>query len=144
MSTVADLKEQLANQIRAAITPAAYVDIQVEPRMVPNPSPPTIDIYPAAIATDPQTAGFGDLDGAYLFTVRARVQESDPDANQDLLDEFYDNESSLSLQVAIEADTTLGGWAIQAFVVDGSKTGYAVYDELVGFQLTVFVENAPS
>lgn len=129
MAGVRALLDQLATTVRAVVVLSDF-DVQVEPRMVLNPSPPTVDMYPGDPFRDPQTAGFDDLDGAYVLTVRARVHTADDDAGQDLLLAFMDDENALSIQVALEDDQTLNGLATQ--VVAADNTGYRIYQDVSG------------
>ena len=90
-ATMAEIMEAMADQIREALLSVTDVAVQVEPRMVLNPSPPTIDIYPGDDSRDPSSAGFDDVAGGYFFTVRARVSTADETAGQDLLLAFMDD-----------------------------------------------------
>ena len=89
-------------------------DIQVEPTMVLNPTPPAIDMYPG----DPSTgtvAGHGetyaDIDDGFLLNIRARVSPNDNIANQEVLLELLDPESDISLVQSLYDDPSLGGRA---------------------------------
>lgn len=140
-----DLLEAMADQIRAAMVAVSDVDVQVEPRMVSAPSPPTIDMYPGDLSRGTEAASFG-VDGEHLFTVRARVNENDPVANQDLLLAFMDDVNALSVALALLDDPTLGGLAASLDCVD--PTGYVLYpvggETLLGFQFTCKVIRAES
>ncbi len=147
MTTVQNkhLLDAMADQIRTAVAAATDVDVQVEPRMVTNPSPPTVDMYPGDIARGTEAAAFGD-DGEFLFTVRARVDTNDHEANQDLLLAFMDDVNELSLAIALVDEPTLGGLASSLDCVD--PTGYVQYPfgdlSLIGFQFTCKVIRADS
>lgn len=136
--------DELADQIRAIVVAVTDVDVQVEPRMVMNPTTPSIDIYPSPEAREAGTAGFSDLAGAYLLTVRARVDPSDHDSAQDLLLAFMDDEDDLCIAAAIEDDPTLNGLASSVDVV--SSTGFGVFADgaYLGCQWTVRIINATS
>jgi len=136
--------DELADQIRAAVVAVTDIDIQVEPRMVMSPSPPSIDIYPAPDSRDTTSAGYGDLDGAYMLTVRARVDPSDHDAGQDVLLAFMDDEDDLCIAAAIEDDPTLNGLAASVDVVSTSGFGSFADGAYVGCQWTVRIINATS
>ena len=101
MSLIA-IMDEMADTIRDAVEAVTDLDVQVEPRMVLNPTPPTVDIYPADISRDPETASFEALDGAYLLTVRARVTTADHETGQTLLLSFMDDTDELSLMAALE------------------------------------------
>ena len=144
-----ELMDAMADQISAAVdalTPD-NIYVQVEPRMVINPTPPSIDIYPGAVGRDQQTAAFGD-DGGYLFTVRARVSTADNEAGQDLLLRFMDDTDDMCIGLALADEPTLGGYASSLDIRD--VTGYLPYDSignegaLLGFQFTAVVLPAES
>lgn len=90
-------------------------DIQVEPTMILNPTPPAIDMYPADPATSPESGSFGDtysqMDEGYWVNIRARVAPNDNIANQEVLLELLDADSDMSLVQALYDDPTLGGVA---------------------------------
>ena len=147
MSGMAEIMEAMADQIRSVIDDVTDVAVQVEPRMVLNPTPPTVDIYPGDSARDRESAAFGD-DGGYLFTVRARVSTADQDAGQDLLLAFMDDEDPLCLGLALLGDDTLGGHAGKIDIRDVS--GYRLFEHpsgegaFLGFQFTAIVLPAKS
>jgi hypothetical protein len=124
-STLAQLLDELADTIRNAIVQTTDVDVQVEPRMVLDPSPPCIDMYPGDPSTDPETAAFGDIAGGEFVTVRARVSTADHEAGQDLLLAFMDDGTDpLSIGSAISDDPTLNG---RAQVDYQGRGGYALF-----------------
>lgn len=96
--------------------------LQVNSRLVWNPTPPSIDIYPA----DPFMEGlaFGRGDQEMFFTVRARVNTPDHEGAQDLLLAMMDPQQDLSVAAAITAAgtaapaKTLGG-LVENVTVDG-------------------------
>lgn len=116
--------DALATQVRTSLAAVTDVAVQVEPRMVPNPSPPTVDIYPADPSVDQRHAGFGELTGGEMFTVRARVSTADNDSGQNLLLAMMDDEGPLSLLVALTDEPTLGGVASDVDV--RSRSGYVL------------------
>jgi hypothetical protein len=142
-ASLIEIMDEMADQIRNAFSAVTDVDIQIEPRLVVNPTPPTIDLYPGDSSRDPESASFVDLNGAYLFTVRARVQTADTVAGQDLLLAFMDDENPLCLAQALDDDPTLNGLASSMDARDPS--GYRVYPlpgaegGLLGFQFTAVV-----
>jgi len=134
VSGLAEIKVALADALRETYEGLANADgevaIQIEPRYVIDPSPPTIDVYPGrSPSRDLEVAGMSDGTdfGAYMLTVRARVLTADQDAGQDLLDEFADDASELSLPVAIEGSYPLDDRIASIDVVDFS--GLQVYQE---------------
>lgn len=103
MSTVAEMMDALATGIQARLCGTAnpiIPELQVDNRQNPNPTPPSIDVYPG---TEPFTEeiGFGHGQREYNFTVRARVATSDNEAGQDLLLKMMDDAANESVEVAI-------------------------------------------
>jgi acyl-CoA thioesterase len=125
--TLAAVMDALAAQIRSVVDDVTDVAVQVEPRWVTNPSPPTIDIYPADPSSDPEFRAMGERLGAELLTVRARVDMADDIAAQDILLAFMDDTDPLSITAAIEEDDTLGGVAQTLDV--RSRSGYVRFVE---------------
>ncbi len=124
MSTLAQILDEMAAEIRNVVSQVSGVDIQVEPRMVLNPTPPCIDLYPGDPSMDPETAAFGELVGGELITIRARVQTADDVAGQDLLLAFMDDEDPLSIAAAVTDDPTLNGLGRADLRF---RSGYALY-----------------
>jgi hypothetical protein len=110
VATLNEVMAALATQIRTVVTAATTLDVQVEPGMVVNPTPPTIDVWPADPPYGPD-AGFGDLVGGDRLTVRARIGTGDNDAGQDVIYDLMDHATDMSLAGAIASDPTLGGVA---------------------------------
>jgi hypothetical protein len=139
-----DVMDEMADQIRTALVAVTDVDVQVEPRMVLNPTPPCIDIYPGDPPRDRDSAAFhpGDDEG-YFITVRARVSTADNFAGQDLLLAFVDPTNDLSIGQALYDDTSLNGYANDLDIV--AQTGYSLFPDpggegaLLGCQWTVRV-----
>lgn len=102
---------------------------QIHPRLVISPTTPCIDIYPADIPRETESAGFNvsGVDGGIMFTVRARVSTADSDSGQELLIAFMDDEHDLSLAAALMADETLGGVAVDVTV--DQPTGFGLYPD---------------
>lgn len=129
MVTLAKIMNSLADEIRATIEQTTDITVQVEPRMVLSPTPPTIDIYPSDPSDDPELGSFGELTGGELLTIRARVSAADATAGQDLLLAFMDDEDPLSIVNSI-ADPTLSGRAqTMAFT---SQSGYRDFPDPSG------------
>lgn len=136
----------MADQIRDTLESAlssSNVDIQVEPMLLVEATPPTVDIWPGDIAQGTDTRAFGGR-GELLFNVRCRVNPNDADANQRLLYAFQDDVSALSVAGALLDDPTLGGIAADVHVDEASVTGFLLYGALVGFQFTAVVIRADS
>jgi|SRR5215471_6359136 len=97
--TLADLQAEIAAALR---TLQAQIDgLQVYAYMNPNPTPPSLDVYPG----DPfQTfAAFG---GSFqiFFTVRARVSTADSEAGQKLLLRLLDTGDTASVERVLSAN----------------------------------------
>ena len=136
----------MADQIRETMDTAFADDdfsVQVEPTLVVEATPPTVDIFPADIAYGTNTRGMGGR-GELLFTVRTRVNPTDEYANQVLLYEFMDDLAANSVVGALLDDPTLGGIASDVSVDESSVTGFLLYGGLVGFQFTAAVVRADS
>jgi len=147
MAGLRDIVDALADQIRNTVTDADF-GVQVEPTYVLTPSPLTIDIYPGDPARDADTAGFDDVSGGYLLTVRARINTPDFDAAYDVLLSLMDDEDPMSLAAAVDDDPTLNGYASDTDVRD--FTGLRAYETpdgvsaYLGFQVTALVIPARS
>lgn len=142
-----DLLAAMADQIRAAIDDVTDVDVQVEPLMVLNPTPPCVDMWPGDTARDMPSAAFDD-DGGFWFTIRARVSTADSVAGQLLLLALMDDVNPLSLGQALYDEPTLGGIASDLSITN--QTGYVLFPDpgaegtLLGAQWTVLVMRADS
>lgn len=116
MTAVGDIMLALADQIAETLTGGTTSpgtgtplvrDLAVNPRLVWNPTPPAIDIYPADPFQD--QIAFGRGNNELFFVVRARVDTPDHEAAQDLLLSLMDPVAVTSLAAAVTADRTLGG-----------------------------------
>lgn len=125
--------DEMANQIRTALTGADW-DFQVEPRMVLNPTTPSIDIYPADPANDAELGSFADTYAnaaeGHMLNVRARVSPTDHEANQEVLLALMDPDDDLCLVQAIYDDPTLGGFA--ADVNLANESGFVLVPTIDG------------
>jgi hypothetical protein len=125
-ATLAELMDEMAATLRAVVGPAvADTEVQVTGRLNPNPTPPSIDIYPGDPFRDTPTAAFGDIGGELLFTVRARVTTVDNIAGQNLLLRLMDDQDEISVAGTLMDDQTLNGHASSVFVE--GNTGYTRY-----------------
>jgi len=114
--TLAEAQQELAD---ALATLEQVIDgLQVHGFLNPNPTPPSIDVYPG----DPfQTgAGFGVGSAQVFFTVRARVTTADSEAGQRLLLRLLDTHDPASVEAALEDVAT---------VVQEGVTGFREYLE---------------
>lgn len=146
MALLRDVIGDLADQIRGVMD-ASGVVVQVEPRIVTNPTPPTIDMFPADPPVTQESAGMGDLQGGDVWTVRARVTTGDSDAGHDLLVDLMDVEHDLSLAAAIMSDPTLGGSAGLSLQGWSGLRSYADPEgngAYLGAEWTVLVMRTPS
>lgn len=129
MATLAEIMDELAAQIRDALDDVTDVAVQVEPRIVLNPTPPVIDMYPGDPSMDPELRAFADTVGGELLTVRARVSTADHTAGQDLLLALMDDEDPLSVMLAIKDDKTLNGYAADVDIRE--RSGYITFIDSV-------------
>lgn len=135
----ADLVEALAQVIRddvASELATAGIDIEVEPFMVVEPSAPIcIDMFSAPSARTSAGAGFGDIAGFYVLTLRARASANDGYEAQAVLRDMIDDAHALSLAAAVEADSSLDGYATSVAFDPEGFTG--LEDFSTGKQLLV-------
>lgn len=134
MSSLAGILEAIADQIRDVLATSDWT-FQVEPGMILNPTPPSVDVYLA----DPgrellETGGFAATDagsaGGEWINVRARVHANDNAAAQEILVELADPTSDLSIVQALYDDPTLGG--IVADLSLENRTGFVLVPTLDG------------
>lgn len=100
------LAAQLKNELAGTANPVIQ-NLQVENRLHPTPTPPSIDIYPGAPFTEAIAMGKGARQ--YWFTIRARTGTPDNEAAQDLLLSMMDDASPQSVEEAIRAVSTYAG-----------------------------------
>ena len=114
-STLIEVMDALATQLETVLGPKID-NLQVIGRMMLNPSPVTLDIYPAA---DPfqEPSGFGGDDVMVNLVVRARVSPVDHEGGQDILLSLMDWSADTSVVQAVASDRTLGG-EIQSALCD--------------------------
>lgn len=122
LDAIADqVQSQLANSVGTA--DPLLDELQVYQRLTWNPTPPTIDMYPAPEFQIP--LGMGRGNNELFFTVRARVNTPDHEGAQDLLLAMMDPQSDLSVSAAItaagtaSASKTLGGLVENVTIVEG-------------------------
>jgi len=131
----------IADALASAIEAAAFSGVeQVVGRLNLDPTPLSIDVYPAEPFYDDRSDGFGDTSYGYRYTVRARTHSADPIPAQDLLLDLMDAEEGLA--IALEDDQTLNGNA-SSVKVDG-PTGLRPYrgkgeSILIGCEWTALV-----
>jgi hypothetical protein len=140
----AEILDAIADQIQAQLASGLGTadplldELQVYQRMVWNPTPPTIDMYPAS---EFQTQmGMGRGNNELFFTVRARVNTPDHEGAQDLLLAMMDPQDSLSVSAAITAagtaspSKTLGGMVENVTIAEG-PTDFGVFTDPGGSSL---------
>ncbi len=101
----AEIMEALAEQISDEMG-TAVPNLQVTDYMNPNPTPPSIDVYPAEEFAE--GLRFGRPPESMRFVVRARITTAAQKEGQQLLLSFMDSTSPESLGRAILSDRTLG------------------------------------
>jgi len=132
MAGLADIASAAADQIRTALDGVDSLNVQVEPRLLPAPSEGiAIDIYPpfSEGVRDLAEAAFDEM-GAYMLTIRARINTPDFDEAYDILVGLMDDENDLNLALALLDDPTLNGTAQSIDVRDG--TGLRAYERIGG------------
>lgn len=117
--------DALAGQIEDELGPLIE-NLQVDGRMIPNPTPPAIDVYPS----DPfqELLTFAPVNEMF-FTVRARVHTADNEAGQDLLLSMMDPLAATSVTAAIRSDRKLGSTVGQATVIEG-PSAFGLFNDL--------------
>ena len=136
MSTVIQLMDALAVTIQTQLCGTAnpvIPQLQVDGRLIPNPTPPSVDVYPNENFI--QSTGFGHNQKMYSFTVRARVSTADNEAGQDLLLKMMDDEGAESLEAAIWRAPTLGGVGNVKSVMGPSAYGLFLIPAQAGMNL---------
>jgi hypothetical protein len=114
VATTAEIIEAVAASLDPLTSEIA--GLQITSGMNPNPSPPSIDVYPADVSALPVSQ-----DGwEESFTVRARVSTPDDLAAQEVLMSLMDSSGPTSVIEAIKADTTF------TFAVD-ERSGFQPY-----------------
>ena len=134
MATLAAIMDALATQIDNEIGSRGTADalienLQVESRLVFNPTPPVVDIYPADPFQD--ALAFGKGNNELFLTVRARVTTADHEAGQDLLLQMMDPEADTSMAQAILADRDLGG-TVERLNISAGPTSFGVFPAAPG------------
>lgn len=119
--------DALADTIRTGFG-SADPPVQVESRLNPNPSPPSVDMYPADPFTE-QT-GFSVISRELYFTVRARVN-GDQQAEQDFLLELMGPGDDNWFSDVIAGNRSLSGTVSQVSVQEG-PSGFRQYQDAGG------------
>jgi hypothetical protein len=115
-----ELTAGIASQLEQRLTPVVDV-IQITATANRNPTPPSIDVYPADPFQEPDS--FGPLTRQAAFVIRARVTDLDVDSGQTLLLELMDPSSAKSVVAALAVDGTFGGTCQDSTVEGPSSWG---------------------
>jgi hypothetical protein len=141
LSTLREILEAAADQIRTVMAADSDWYVQVEPVMVLNPTPPVIDMYPADPSNDSASGSYGStyeqIAEGFWVNIRARVNPNDNVANQELLLELMDPASDTSVVQALYDDPTLGG--VVADVNLDSTSGFVLVPKVDGSAVHVGV-----
>src|SRR5690348_9063100 len=125
-ATLLEVAEAIRDKLDTVLAASPFT-VQVDPYRNLNPTPPSIDIYPADPFTEQAAASFKDH-GEVIFTVRARIGTADNDAGQDFLLRLMDEHDVLSVIDALEDDQTLNGTA-GSIAVQG-PSGHRIYEDV--------------
>lgn len=105
----------MRDQIAELMEAESPWDVQVHAGMLPNPTPPSVDIYLGDPSNDEASGGFGasaeQIAEGYWINVRCRVATTDFESQEQVLLALRDQSSTMCLTDAFEADPTLGGYA---------------------------------
>lgn len=131
MTALDAIMQAMADQISTTLSGTAsplIPELQVTGLFNIDPTPPSIDVYPA----DPSQSGlaFGRQNNEYSFTVRARVTTADHEAGQTLLLSMMDPASTTSVARALKANKTLTN-KVSALSVDG-PSGFGIFNDRSG------------
>lgn len=109
--TLAEVMEGIATALQPL---ASEVEgLQVYPYLNSNPTPPSLDVYPASPF---QTgAGFGVGNSQVWFTVRARVATADQEAAMKLLLRLMDPNDPASVEAALEDTAAVSPEGVSEF-----------------------------
>jgi hypothetical protein len=124
---VASLTE-IVEAIAGALQPieAEVAGLQLYPFLNPNPTPPSIDMYPGDFF---QTGSGFKNDSEAFFTIRARTTTADHESGQRCLLRLLDRRDPASVEEALTADQTLGGVVQSVAVAPEGVSGYREYLE---------------
>lgn len=131
MTALADVMQALADQIEDTLCGTAsplIADLQVAPVLNIDPTPPSVDVYPAEDFME--GLAFGKANSRYRLAVRARVSTAAHEEGQKLLLSLLDPSAATSLAQAIVADRTLAG-SVSSLTVIG-PSAYGIYRDAGG------------
>lgn len=127
MATNRQIEDALAAQLTEHLigtADPAIENLQIDNRMIFNPTPPSIDIYPAEEFQEKTGMGRGNVE--LRFVVRVRVGMADHEGGQDLLLDMMERTGAASVTAAIESDDTLGGTVEDASILSG-PSGFSTF-----------------
>lgn len=127
MADLGTIMDALAVQLATQLQPQIQ-NLQVDGRLIPSPTPPSIDVFPGSPFQEQVAYGRGNNE-IYL-TVRARVATPDSEGAQDLLLSLMDPNSATSLEQAVDADSTLGG--VVQYAVPEPPTDFGAFVDVGG------------
>jgi hypothetical protein len=127
VTLIVDILDQIVDTLETAFATVDDIDVQVWPRRVLDPTSPCVDMYPGDPTRTAEGAGMGDVAGALVLTLRARVNTADQDHGQELLLAMMDEEDPLSVANALHADQTLNG-TVSSLRVEG-PFGHVLYED---------------
>lgn len=114
MATVSELRTGLATRL------ATITGLRAAAQLPEQPTPPQAVVYPQRITYD---GAFGRGHDEYTFTVLVIVGRAGERTAQTALDAYCNGTGASSVKTAIEADSTLGGKAIDCRVTDMTGQG---------------------
>lgn len=126
--TLLQVQTALADQLRDVLLDA-IPNLQVEPLLLWNPTPPAIDIYPADPFQEQTT--FGNRNDIVYLSVRARVNTPDHEGAQEVLLSLMDPRADTSVQQALLSDRTLGGTVTDVTLFEG-PSNYGIFPDPSG------------
>ncbi len=121
-ATLGELLTAVSDQLDYVIGQVTDVPVHFVAGLFRAAETPSVNVYPTARGLTQSFAGFGDLYDAWPMTIRVAVSPADIEAGEDLLWQFMDEGTDLSIIGALEYDHTLSGVADD--VVWGDWAGY--------------------
>jgi len=118
-----DVHQAMAAQIDTELAPL-ITGLQVSPLLIPNPTPPAIEITPGEPYEELVGMGLGNK--ILHLIVRALVNTPDNEGAQELLLSMMDSGQPTSVERAILEDVTLGGVVGDVTVEDG-PSGFGLW-----------------
>jgi hypothetical protein len=114
VATVSELRTGLANRL------ATISGLRASAQLPEQPTPPQAVVYPQRITYD---GAFRRGHDEYTFTILVIVGRAGERTAQTALDAYCNGTGASSIKTAVEADSTLGGKAIDCRVTDMTGQG---------------------